>query len=1213
MFDNNYGVSYNFFDNIRLLHDSSFVLQQPKKIIGVIDVFKKIVVCVLVALLVLSVLPLQVMAVEIPKIFETNPFQTLDDMRMGAKELRSDKAQKLSMQNHSELDVKQKQMELLQKQEEGTRFIVQFKSTVLKTDIAHMLEPFEYRVLGNSDHRLFGVTAADEQTLKNALGDTYIFIEKDSEAKQQISTNDSKFSSQWALTATKTTDAWAITKGSSNVYVAIIDSGVTKEHEDLVNSDIRNGWDYIFDEFTGWDSTGHGTKTTGIIAATTNNSKGIAGVCWNVAIVPLRVVWHDGTAYVADICAAIYDAADLGCDVINISLGGYSYVSAQANAVAYALSKGSIVVAPAGNDGTSAYIYPASFPGVISVASVNSSLNSSLFSNYNDMVDVSAPGENIWTTSDWYYDDYDYTTVTGTSFSAPYVSGIAALMRNYRDNINAYQFDTILKYTSIDRGPAGYDYDYGYGVINAQKVLQYLQKSDNAYLSGISLSAGTLTPSFSGGTFNYDAILQPTMGSTTITVGKQDAGATVKINGSVRNSITVTVAEESSVPVTVEVTAANGFVKRTYVVTARRIPPLITAQDALGRTVTNQGYSNQNVTISANGSYVTGLYANLNGSSVSWPYNNTFSAEGNYVITGATVFGNNSVFNFTIDKTNPVISASTTGGIPVDDGMSVDNEAVVLFVSDVNLQGKTATVGGVSVTWPVNDTFMNEGVHVITATDKGGNSTQFGFEIDLPPTFSVKNEANEIVASGSMQKSTVTVTCVDTTLTLQKAYINDIFVPWPNNGVFTGEGIYLVCAQDDVGHQSSFSFTIDKTAPTVTLSTNSQTVLLSGSFTTSNVTASVFDTYLQSTTVKKNGESIAWPANNIFTEEGKYEITVLDTGGNKTVSIFTIDKTKPVIAVKNLAGTSIPNGGVCLGNAAVTVTEANRLSQECKRNGVAYSFPAGFVFTQEGTYDITVKDKVGNVTTARFIVDKTKPFISAKCGTVNVANGVHIGGSVTVTVQGNSIASMTYSKDYGAAVKMTGTVQTFSPDGRYQINVKLANGNSTSFVFVIDRAKPVITAKNAAGTAVATNAYVNTAGVTVAITDKNAVTQSVTRNGATMSWPSGNKFTLEGRYIITAKDKAGNTATYIFTIDRTAPIITVKNADGTVVANNGYSNSAQVTALVWDLSLNTRTVTRNGAAFAWPSQSIFTQEGKYVVTATDKVGLKKTYTFTIDR
>ncbi|MDK9712338.1 S8 family serine peptidase, partial [Acidaminobacter sp.] len=362
----------------------------------------------------------------------------------------------------------------LEQNHNKNKYLVKFNDLVDQQEIFTFLSTYEYRMIGYSTEKLFLITINDIDEFALSNSGIVESIEIDQTRQIQITPSDPYYNYQWALPALNMTKAWDVSTGSNSVYVAVIDSGIYRNHPDLVYSDIRNGWDYIFEEYCNWDSVGHGTNVTGIIGATTNNSIGISGMNWNVAIVPLRVVWSDGSIYISDVISAIYDAADLGCNVINLSLGSTSFVAAENSAIQYALSKGCIVVSAAGNDGTSSKFYPASYSGVLSVASVDSNLIHSYFSQYNDAIDVSAPGQDIFTTSSWLDDGYDYVYADGTSFSAPYVSGLAALSVATNPSITPAKFENLLKTTSIDLGQPGFDIYYGHGLINPAKLLYTL-------------------------------------------------------------------------------------------------------------------------------------------------------------------------------------------------------------------------------------------------------------------------------------------------------------------------------------------------------------------------------------------------------------------------------------------------------------------------------------------------------------------------------------------------------------------------------------------------------------------------------------------------------------------------------------------------------------------------------------------------------------------
>jgi len=245
--------------------------------------------------------------------------------------------------------------------------------------------------------------------------------------------NDPAFSSQqWGPQKIQAPAAWDITRGSSSVKIAIVDTGVQANHPDL-NGKVVNGYDFVDDDTVAQDGNGHGTHCAGIAAAVTNNGTGIAGVAPNATILAVRVLNNSGSGTLDDVAAGIRYAADAGAQVISLSLGGSSGTSTLQSAVDYAWSRGSVVVAAAGNSNTSAPSYPAYYSNAIAVASTTSSDTRSSFSNYGSWVDVAAPGSSIYST----YPTSTYATLSGTSMATPHVAGLAALLASQgRSNSN---------------------------------------------------------------------------------------------------------------------------------------------------------------------------------------------------------------------------------------------------------------------------------------------------------------------------------------------------------------------------------------------------------------------------------------------------------------------------------------------------------------------------------------------------------------------------------------------------------------------------------------------------------------------------------------------------------------------------------------------------------------------------------------------------------
>lgn len=231
------------------------------------------------------------------------------------------------------------------------------------------------------------------------------------------------------------------------------------------------------------DNLGHGTHVSGIASAATNNSKGIAGIAGypeNASkIMPLRAVDSQGFGYDSDWADAIYYAADNGADVINISLGQNNYSITLREAVDYAYNKGVVVVAAAGNEAKKGNPpqYPASYNNVISVGSTTSKDEIASTSTYNSYVDLSAPGENIYSTTPQYpyYSKNDSATLNydfknGTSMASPAVAALAALIKAKWPEYLPAQIKQLMEQTSDDLGAVGRDDYFGHGRINAGNV-----------------------------------------------------------------------------------------------------------------------------------------------------------------------------------------------------------------------------------------------------------------------------------------------------------------------------------------------------------------------------------------------------------------------------------------------------------------------------------------------------------------------------------------------------------------------------------------------------------------------------------------------------------------------------------------------------------------------------------------------------------------------
>jgi subtilisin family serine protease len=295
-------------------------------------------------------------------------------------------------------------------------------------------------------------------------------------------------------------EAWDIETGSSDVVIAIIDSGVDYTHPDLAANiwnnadeipnngidddangyidDIR-GWDFWYNDNNVTDCRGHGTFCAGVAGAVGNNGVGIAGVAWNCKIMPVQVLNESGWGDPEVIAAGIRYATDNDAEVISISLGVYEDISIIKDAVNYAYSKGIFVVSAVGNDRLNEKLYPAAYENVTGVGMTNQKDKVVFNSNYGEWVDIAAPGSLIYSTYPTYpvvgnVEDnapLNYAFGGGTSYACPQVAGVAALLLSKDpsltpDEVKALLCENVDQYTG--------DHYIGTGRLNAYKALAAL-------------------------------------------------------------------------------------------------------------------------------------------------------------------------------------------------------------------------------------------------------------------------------------------------------------------------------------------------------------------------------------------------------------------------------------------------------------------------------------------------------------------------------------------------------------------------------------------------------------------------------------------------------------------------------------------------------------------------------------------------------------------
>ncbi len=311
------------------------------------------------------------------------------------------------------------------------------------------------------------------------------------------SPNDPLFKYQWHLRAIQAPAAWAVSRGAG-ATVAILDTGVAYEDRgiyrrapDLAGTRFVPGWDFVDgdahpNDKPPPDRQSHGTHIAGIVAQTTGNGVGVAGVAPEAAIMPIRVLRPDTSGSPRAIAKGLRFAADHGADIANLSIAGPSDVPVVKDAIDYAVSKGVTVVASAGNNGRPSVSFPAAYPKVVAVGALSRNRTRAPYSNYGKALDLVAPGGDgrLNSTGDGLADGVMQQTLKGgpsrfcycymasTSASAAQVSGVAAILVASDRASGPAEIASALRSSAQDLGPPGWDAEHGAGLVQAAAAVE---------------------------------------------------------------------------------------------------------------------------------------------------------------------------------------------------------------------------------------------------------------------------------------------------------------------------------------------------------------------------------------------------------------------------------------------------------------------------------------------------------------------------------------------------------------------------------------------------------------------------------------------------------------------------------------------------------------------------------------------------------------------
>jgi len=262
--------------------------------------------------------------------------------------------------------------------------------------------------------------------------------------------------------------AGGLAPGSSPKKVCVVDTGYDLGHEDLPEAEGFSPY-LANDPSQLWstDGHGHGTHCAGTVGAIGSNGVGVVGVNSNPGddfFFIGKGLTNSGSGSFAGVMAAVEACYENGADIISMSLGGGGFSeSSNAQFKTHYEEDGILLIAAAGNAGNSGYGYPASYKSVMSVAAVDSGENKAGFSQYNDQVEIAAPGVGVKST----YKNNAYTTMSGTSMACPHVAGVAALVWSHFPSCSAEDIRRALNISARDKGDAGCDDSFGYGIVDA--------------------------------------------------------------------------------------------------------------------------------------------------------------------------------------------------------------------------------------------------------------------------------------------------------------------------------------------------------------------------------------------------------------------------------------------------------------------------------------------------------------------------------------------------------------------------------------------------------------------------------------------------------------------------------------------------------------------------------------------------------------------------
>jgi len=317
------------------------------------------------------------------------------------------------------------------------------------------------------DMAVLRIEEGDVTEVGTRLADSGLFenVQKNYVFEVTATPDDPLFSSQSYLTQVGVPKAWDITTGSQDVIIAVVDTGIDENHADLRDK-VIGGYN-IYDDNDDYDDiVGHGTSVAGLAAASADNGTGVAGISWESPILAVKVTDEEGMSTARHLAAGILWAAGNGAKIINVSFAPLQSNSVVRSAVEHVHNRGAIVVISSGNSGTT--LKGSGYSQALFVGAVTSTDRIASFSDRGSYVDLVAPGSGVRSIAT----GGGTSLVSGTSFSAPIVSGVAALAWSVNPDLRPISVQNILTTAVSDLGTRGKDSTYGHGMVDAAKAVE---------------------------------------------------------------------------------------------------------------------------------------------------------------------------------------------------------------------------------------------------------------------------------------------------------------------------------------------------------------------------------------------------------------------------------------------------------------------------------------------------------------------------------------------------------------------------------------------------------------------------------------------------------------------------------------------------------------------------------------------------------------------